>query len=574
MLGCAGSPPPAPPPPLPGTPPTVVAWSVIRPDALGAALDAFEARLGPDAADALGPAGAAWARMRADLTDRLTDLAPAVDDPDPWVGWGLDRRDPIRVALTAGDGMSLARALAGTLRAVDGGDASALIASRAGLSEAAVWRLRIVARVGDPERLLAGLERLSGRLGLAVLPRGPGRWRARDAETGLWLWLREAGPYAVLDLARPALPGGQPPPPALGGKGWPEAPAAPLVVGLTPAALSVLDAGVGASRAFTATMDLEIGDAHRIWIASADVISHCTGIWRAGASRARAIMLGLAAPEGRPRVLGEAQLTDLGAAAWQSARRSMPVSSLTELPAALRIGLAPTDFFGRSRFDGPQWLRQAALCPAGHSIAIGAAALGVLPGLATAEMVPGPTPPDGWGAPPQGLASAIVGATAVAGEAVPILASAVAVERDLPLPTAPFGPEIAAVPGTGVWVRAGPVPAAFGVHRPGERQLRIFGLGDGAHAALARRLIAAPGAVDDPEAPAIVVEAHLDPHRLAEALASAGERGAGVAALRALGDRFGRWQLRVVHQDKTVRLAAESAPPTPGAELDRRHPSQ
>lgn len=549
FAGCGGAPAVVSPPPPPGAPAEVAVWFVVQPAALGAGLDGFERRLGDDPAGQLGPAGVAWARARAALADRLGDLAPAGGARDGWAAWGVDAGAPVRLAVAAPEGPALGRALVARLQ------------GRAVSRPAVAVRARVVARVVDRARLVAGLDAVAARLGL-VVARGEG-WRAHDPETGARAALRWVGDDAALDVALPAAPDAVFDPTLAVEAPWPETPAAPLAVGVRPAGLAALEAALGGSAALASVEARPAAAALPVLVAAAEVMAACTGRWSAAAGLVEAVVAAVDAPAGRPRVIGEARLTARGEAAWSAARGVAPLVSIAELPAAGQAAVDPAAFRAASGIGGGWW-DEAAACAAGA--AAPAVAAGVWP--AFADRLPMPTPPGGWPAPGRGFAAAITGAAAVDGAAVPALVGVRAVALDAPAVEAPLGPEAEAVR-PGLWASGGPVPVVFGDVTIDGRRVMVLALGRGGWSTIEPRL--GGGERDGP-----LLDAALDPAALAAALGAAGEPGAGVAALAALGERFGRWRLRAVHAGSVVRFAleagAEPGPTAPAAapsELDR-----
>lgn len=547
-LACGAAPEAPPPPPPPGAPVDLAAWVVIRPAALDRALADFEARLGDTAA--LGPFGAALGRARAALEDRLADLAPAGGQAaDVWAGWGLDRAAPVRIGLASPEGGDVAHALG---RALSG--------EPAGLAGLALWRARITARVVDAGRLRVGLDRLAARLGWQVESTAES-WRARDP-SGLALALTVRGSDAALDVALPADPGGVVEAPLTAEIPWPDTPPAPLAGGVRPAAVARLDAGLIAAGAL-ARADAADAAGARALTAAARVVTLCLDRWRAAEAHVAQSTLALDAPDGRPRLMAGIELSPTGAAAWRAAIRPLPLATLGGLPAAIQVGAEPAAFGG----DGlAEWPESIAACPAGHPALSWPIALGLAPALARPERLPVPGPVDGW-PEGRGVAAAITGAAAVEGQAVPALAGLVVVGPDHPVHPAPLGPG-ASAPAPGVSARPGPMPVTFGEHPLRGGRALIFGLGRGAHRALLDRL-----AQPADTGPAPVLEARVDPAALAAALADAGEAGPGVAALAALGARFGRWRIAAAHAGDRVRWVIDAAP-APGRELDRAPPSK
>ncbi|MEZ4435282.1 MAG: hypothetical protein R3F65_22985 [bacterium] len=548
VAGCGGAPAVVSPPPPPGAPAEVAVWFVVQPAALGAALDGFERRLGDDPAGQLGPAGVAWARARAALADRLGDLAPAGGARDGWAAWGIDAGAPVRLAVAAPEGPALGRALVARLQ------------GRAMSRPAVALRARMVARVVDRRRLVAGLDAVAGRLGLAV-ERGEG-WRARDPETGARAALRVVGDDAVLDVALPAgeaavdptLPVEAP---------WPETPAAPIAAGVRPAGVAALEAALGATAAMAGVEARPAAAALPVLVAAAEVMAACTGRWSAAAGLVEAVVAAVDAPAGRPRVIGEVRLTARGEAAWAAARTTAPLASIAGLPAAGQAAVDPAAFRAAGGVGG-DWWDEATACAAGA--AAPAVAAGLWP--AFADRLPMPTPPGGWPAPGRGFAAAITGAAAVDGAAVPALVGVRAVAADAPTVDTPLGPDADAVR-PGLWASGGAVPVVFGDVTTGGRRAQVLALGRGGWSAIEPRL-------GGGEAGGALLDAALDPAALAAALAEAGEPGAGVAALAALGDRFGRWRLRADHAGRAVRFALEAGagddaatPAGAPSELDR-----
>jgi hypothetical protein len=425
---------------------------------------------------------------------------------------------------------------------------------------AVAMRARAVARVADGQRLAAGLDGVAKRLGLAIEPRGGDRWRAHDPESGARAVLRLVGEHAVLDVALPSAPGERveavPPDEAP----WPALPPAPISAGVRPAGLAALEAAIGGSAALAGVAEREAASALPVLIAAAEVMAACTARWSAAAGVVDEITATLDAPDGRPRLLGEARLTERGAAAWTATRTAPPLRSLDELPVVAQAAVDPAAFRAASGIEA-DWWDETSACAAGA--AAGAVVAGIWPALA--ERLPVPAPPGGWTAPARGLAAALTGANAVDGAAVPALAGVWIVDAETPRATAPLGPGGEAVQ-PGVWASAEGVPVVFADRAIGDHRALVMAIGGGAWTAIEPRL-APDSTAPDPAAP--LLDIRLDPHRLASALTHAGERGAGVAALVALGERFGRWRLHVEQAGRAVRwtLDARAAPPT--VELDR-----
>ncbi len=554
LCACAGRPPASQATPPIGAPAALVAWLEIRPALLDTQLDAFDRRVGDQTA--LGPLGVALRRARAGLEDRLTDLAPGGVAADGWAGWGINREAPLRIALAAPDGPDLGRAL---LDALDGQPTAT--------DGRAVWRLRIVAGVDDAGRLRAGLDRLASRMG-ATVEQSPGRgWRARDASgLRLALTLRETteGLQAALDVALPAGPQAEVDPLRGGEIRWPANLDGPLAGGLVPGMLASLESGLQAASALARTHGA--GEKGRpVLLASVGLLTRCVERWQQAGHYTTAVVGALGAPDGRPRIEARVGLTEAGRRAWTAAVGPLPLATLDGLPAAMQLALDPAPFGGLAA----DWASVIG-CAAGHALSVGPTALALAPALARPERLPVPGPIGGWPARSRALAAALVDAVSVGGQAVPTLAGLVRVGADHPVDPAPLGPD-ATRPTPEVHARPGPMPVTYGDHRNGDGRALIFGLGPGAHGALIDRLAVEP-------APGVAVQGRVDFIALAQVLGAAGEDSAGVTALRAIGERFGRLTVRGAQVDGAVhwRLALDpmTAGGPPGRELDRAPPPQ
>lgn len=533
LTACGAAPDaPPPPPPIAAIPHAAVTlW--VKPQALLDGLDAVHARMGGE----LGPVSEAWTRAEQDLSDAMANLLPSRStQPTLLAEWGIDAAQPMRLSVAAPKALIMAKALVQRLTAHAPDLPDVLVQGRVELgilsADRVIEALGVVtARVGlDQHRV--GREQRPDWLGAAPLPPDV-RWVGRDPETGTWAALRVRDRRGALDVLMPPKPGL----PAalvdgLARSATARATAeAPLALQVRPAEMALLE------TATAAFLGLQYGQT-QLGEAMADVLTACIGRWRESAEHAASIDTTLGVDDGRPTLTAIAHLTPLGEAAWARAER--PAPQVVWGLAAWRMGWNSAAFGPVN----PEWLKDTTQCVGGRLWTAGPAALPILPRVLPPLSMPMPSMLTSFGwSRIDGAAAAIVDAASMAGEATPIITGVL--QGVGGLPAEPLGPDAVKVERDGetIW-RAIDAPVELG-YRVG--QLRV-GLGPDALRA-----------VEVPQS-AFAFEAVVDATGLAERLRDAGQAGAEVRALAAVGRRFGALRARVRRVDTQVHLQVDFNP--------------
>lgn len=533
FAGCGGAADMSPPAQPIGVIPHAAVTLWVKPQPLLDGLDALHARMGGE----LGPVSEAWTRFEQDLSDSMAGVLPSRStQPTLLAEWGVDAAQPMRVSIAAPEALLMAKALVQQLTAHTPQLPAVLVHGRVEFG------------ITDRDRVMEALGVVTARIGLDKHRIGRGqrpdwigaeslppdvRWLGRDAQTGTWAVLRVREGRGALDVLMPPKAGLISALVAGLSRSATARPTfdAPIALQVRPAEMALLE------TATAAFMGLRYGQT-QIGEAMADVLTACIGRWRESAEHAASIDTTLHLTDGRPALNAVAHLTPLGEAAWARAERPAPreVWGL----AAWRMGWN-SDSFGQVN---PEWLKDTTQCVGGRFWTAGPAALPILPRVLPAFSMPMPPmlASFGW-ARIDGAAAAIVDAASMAGEATPVIAGVL--HGFGGLPPAPLGPDAVKVERDGetLW-RAIDAPVEIG-HRPG--QLRV-GLGPDALRPV--EVSAAP----------LAFEAVVDASALADRLSKAGQAGAEVRALAAVGRRFGQLRATVQRTNAQVRLQVHFKP--------------
>ena len=536
LVGCGGAPDVPPPAPIAAMPHSAVTlW--VQPQNLLDGLDALHARMGGE----LGPVSLAWTRVESGISDAMAGMLPSRStQPTLLAEWGVDAAQPMRVSIAAPKALVMAKALVQRLTAPDQAVGPEL--------PDVLVQGRVELGITDANRVIEALGVVTGRIGLDQHRIGRGqrpdwigaeslppdvRWIGRDPSTGTWAVLRVRKNRGALDVLMPPKPG---------------LPGA-LVAGLSrsasaretfksPIALQVRPAEMALLETATAAfLGLRYGQT-KVGEAMAEVLTACIGRWRESAEHAASIDTTLDLTDGSPTLNAIAWLTPVGEAAWGRAER--PAPRVVWGLAAWRMGWHSPSF-GEVNAE---WLKDTTQCVGGRLWTAGPAALPILPRVLPPHAMPMPPMLASFEWPRiDGAAAAIVDAASLEGEATPVIAGVL--QGSGAVPPEPLGPDAVKVERDGEtrW-RAIDAPVEIG-YRPG--QLRV-GLG--------------PDALRDvpvSDAP-VALEVLVDATGLADRLSKAGQLGAEVRALAAVGRRFGRLQATVQRSGAQVHLQVHFKP--------------
>lgn len=574
------------------------AWQVqLAPDALASGLRALDARLGVEP-DALGPLSAAWLRARAALVDLLSDLAPKGGlSADLLASWGLVPDAVLRFSLGAAGGTDAGRHL---------------LAVAAGLSEAPVttplWHARFEGRVRDAAAVETALYTLASKmrwptLNPRTLPAAFGEpapanvfWMAFAADQGLVIVARRQVDLLAIDLIagtadlEPSTIWGW-----LQAEAGPDDPVgfgdasggAPARFILDFGGLAALEVALNVASTLAPRPGATPAMRQSLAEAGAALTASCVDRWQRTADLAQSVRVEVdpgAAVADDPRrsaVVIEAHLTPEGAAAWALAARPLPLTHLDGWPAAWQLGLAGAGFppFDSQATGLAGWL-QARGCSGGDPGTLALGAWVHLPSILAPSGLPRPEPPGGDASnldPVIGAAAAVVGMREGLGARGLGLAG---VQRGTVIATtSPLGPDAQPEAGGGVQLQApGQAPVVWRLREgaaaqpgsPVEPAVTILGLGQGTADDVQARLRGPTAA--HPSESRLFAEARVDATALAAVLSEAGEAGASVAALRAVGTRLGAWRLAatLTGDRVAVRLGPEKRAVQAGQHLDVR----